>query len=81
VDSYIVRIYRNRQAVSGELAGLVETVGTSERFSFRSFPELTSLLSLMLQKDGKAAVVKGEPRDTETGPGRAGLNLIAGHKG
>lgn len=81
MESYIVRIYRKSQGVSDELAGLVETVGTSERLSFRNFPELTSVLRRMLQRDGDVAVVNAGPSDNEARAERAGLNLIAGHKG
>ena len=79
MDSYIVRIYRRSQGDPDELAGLVETVGTSERLSFRNFPELTSVLRRMLEHSGVDAVVKSQ--QTEAEPGRAILNLIAAHKG
>jgi len=79
MDSYIVRIYRRSQGDPDELAGLVETVGTSERLSFRNFPELTSVLHRMLQHNGADAIVKLQ--QTEAEPGGAVLNLVAAHKG
>jgi hypothetical protein len=79
MDSYIVRIYRKSQGDSGELAGLVETVGTSDRMSFRNFPELTSVLRRMLEHKQADAVVKIQ--QTEAKPGAAILNLVAAHKG
>ncbi len=58
MDSYIVRIYRKGQDNTGELAGLVEMVGTSERLSFRNFPELSSVLRRMLEQGEDGAVVE-----------------------
>jgi hypothetical protein len=81
MESYIVRIYRKAQGEPDELAGLVETVGTSERLSFRTFPELTSVLRRMLRQDDGVAVVNTEQTGTDGGAERVGLNLIAGHKG
>lgn len=81
MDSYIVRIYRRGQDDSGDLAGLVEMVGTNDRLSFRNFPELTSVLRRMLKQGGGDAVLKLQQADTTVSGGRAGLNLVAGHKG
>jgi len=81
MDSYIVRIYRRTQGDSDELAGLVETVGTSERLSFRNFPELTSVLHRMLEHDSDAVLAKQQQTGTEAKPDRASLNLVAGFKG
>lgn len=81
MDSYIVRIYRRGQDDSGDLAGLVEMVGTNDRLSFRNFPELTSVLRRMLKQGGDDAVLKLQQADTTVSGGRAGLNLVAGHKG
>jgi hypothetical protein len=81
MDSYIVRIYRRSQGDPDELAGLVETVGTSDRLSFRNFPELTSVLRRMLAHGAADAVVKLQQTDTEAKPERVNLNLVAGHKG
>lgn len=81
MDSYIVRIYRRGQDDPGDLAGLVEMVGTSDRLSFRNFPELTSVLRRMLTQGGDDAVLRQQQADATANSGRAGLNLVAGHKG
>lgn len=81
MDSYIVRIYRRGQDDPGELAGLVEMVGTSERMSFRDFPELTSVLRRMLKQGEGSAVVNLQQTAATSKSDTAGLNLVAGHKG
>jgi hypothetical protein len=81
MDSYIVRIYRRGQDDPGELAGLVEMVGTSDRLSFRNFPELTSVLRRMLKQGGDDAVLKLQQADAKVSRGRAGPNLVAVNKG
>jgi hypothetical protein len=81
MDSYIVRIYRRGQDDPGELAGLVEMVGSSDRLSFRNFSELTSVLRRMLKQGGDDAVPKLQQADSTVTAGRAGLNLVAGYKG
>jgi hypothetical protein len=81
MDSYIVRIYRRDQDDPGELAGLVEMVGTSDRLSFRNFPELTSVLRSMLTQGGDDAVLKLQQADAKVNGGRAGMTLVAGNKG
>ncbi len=82
MESYIVRIYRRGQNDSGDLAGLVEMVGTSDRLSFRNFSELTSVLRRMLRQGGNDAVVKLQQQaDATVTTGRTGNNLMAGHKG
>jgi hypothetical protein len=81
MDSYIVRIYRRGQDDPGDLAGLVEVVGTSDRLSFRNFPELTTVLRRMLKQGGDDAVLKLQQADATVTGGGAGLNLVAGHKG
>ena len=81
MDSYVVRIYRRDQDDPGELAGLVEMVGTSDRLSFRNFPELTSVLRSMLTQGGDDAVLKLQQADDRVNGGRAGMTLVAGNKG
>lgn len=81
MDSYIVRIYRRGQDDPGELAGLVEMVGTSERLSFRNFPELSSVLRRMLKLGEDGAVVKMQPAGATSIADGSGLNLAAGRKG
>ena len=81
MDSYIVRIYRRGQGDPGELAGLVEMVGTSERLPFRTFPELSSVLYRMLKRGEDGAVANLKQTGATSKPGRADFNLVAGHKG
>ena len=81
MDSYIVRIYRRGQDDPGDLAGLVEMVGTSDRLSFRNFSELTSVLRRMLKQGRDNADLKLQQADSTVAGGRAGLNLVAGYKG
>ena len=81
MDSYIVRVYRRGQDNPGELAGLVEMVGTNERLSFRNFPELATVLRRMLRQDGNIDVVKMQQTTATSKPDLGGLNLVAGHKG
>ena len=81
MDSYIVRIYRRDQDDPGELAGLVEMVGTSDRLSFRNFPELTSVLRSMLTQGGDDAVLKLQQAGASVNGGRTALNLVVGNKG
>jgi len=80
MDSYIVRIYRRSQDNPDELAGLVEMVGSSERMSFKTFSELTSVLYRLLdhQKDQFVSLQK---TNTENKSGLVGMSLVAGHKG
>lgn len=81
MESYIVRIYRRGRDNAGELAGLVEMVGTSERLSFRDFPELSAVLRRLLKQGEDGAVVKLQQNGATSTTDRAGLNLVAGHKG
>ena len=39
MESFIVRIYRRSRTKPGEIAGLVETVGSDENKAFHSFAE------------------------------------------
>jgi hypothetical protein len=79
MDSYIVRIYRRSKCDPDELAGLVETVGTSERSSFRNFPELTSVMRRVLELDDAGAVISLQQKEAKQG--REILSLVAAHKG
>ena len=54
MESFIVRIYRRSQTKPGEIAGLVETVGTEEKRAFQSFAGLITEL--------KRAVMFGEAK-------------------
>jgi hypothetical protein len=44
MESYIVRIYRRNQNDAGEVAGLVETVGTDLKRPFQSFSGLVNAM-------------------------------------
>lgn len=44
MESYIVRVYRRIQNEAGDVAGLVETVGSDEKKAFQSFSGLISAL-------------------------------------
>ena len=44
MESYIVRIYRRSRKEPGEVAGLIETVGTDEKRAFKSFSGLVSAI-------------------------------------
>jgi hypothetical protein len=52
MESFIVRVYRRSRTKPGEIAGLVETVGTDERRAFQSFAGLITAL--------KHAVLRGD---------------------
>jgi hypothetical protein len=54
MESFIVRVYRRSHTKPGELAGLVETVGTDEKRAFQSFVGLITAL--------KRAVMIGEAK-------------------
>ena len=52
MESFIVRIYRRSRTKPGEIAGLVETVGSDEKKAFQSFAGLINAL--------KHAILRGE---------------------
>lgn len=45
MESYIVRLYRRDAGQTGNLVGLVETVGKDEQRPFHSADELVAILS------------------------------------
>ena len=53
MESFIIRVYRRSCTKPGEVAGLVETVGTDEKRAFQSFAGLITAL--------KHTVLRGEP--------------------
>jgi hypothetical protein len=55
MESYIVRIYRRSRKEPGEVAGLVETVGTDEKRSFKSFSGLISAIRETIGRNEKNA--------------------------
>ena len=44
MESYIVRVYRRMQNDKGDVAGLVETVGSDEKKAFQSFSGLITAI-------------------------------------
>lgn len=44
MESFIVRVYRRGCTKPGEIAGLIETVGTNEKKSFQSYAGLITAL-------------------------------------
>ena len=44
MESYIVRVYRRLHNEQGDVAGLVETVGTDEKKAFQSFSGLVTAI-------------------------------------
>ena len=52
MESFIVRVYRRSRTKTGEITGLVETVGTDEKTVFHTFAGLITAL--------KHAVLRGE---------------------
>ena len=56
MESFIVRVYRRSRAKPGEIAGLVETVGSDEKKAFQSFAGLiTALKHVVVRGETKAA--------------------------
>jgi hypothetical protein len=56
MESFIVRVYRRSRAKPGEIAGLVETVGSDEKKAFHSFAGLiTALKHVVVHGETKAA--------------------------
>ena len=55
MESYIVRIYRRSRKEPGEVAGLVETVGTDEKRAFKSFAGLITAVREAIAKNEKNA--------------------------
>jgi hypothetical protein len=51
MESYIVRVYRRGRDDPDEIAGLVETVGTDERRSFKSFSGLVAAIRRAIDED------------------------------
>jgi hypothetical protein len=56
MESFIVRVYRRNRTKTGELSGLVETVGTDDKRVFHTFAGLITAL--------KHAVLRGESHAT-----------------
>jgi len=43
-DSYVIRVYRREETGTGQLVGLVETVGNEEQKPFATIEELWNIL-------------------------------------
>jgi hypothetical protein len=56
MDSYIVRVYRRIQNDKGDVAGLVETVGTDEKKAFQTFSGLITAIRHAIGNDADPAV-------------------------
>jgi hypothetical protein len=56
MESFIVRVYRRSRTKPGEIAGLVETVGSDEKRAFQSFAALISLLKNAILRGDTTAV-------------------------
>jgi len=55
MESYIVRIYRRSRNKPGEVAGLIETVGTDEKQAFQSFTGLVAAMKQAIVRNEKNA--------------------------
>ena len=60
MESYIVRVYRRMQNDKGDVAGLVETVGSDERKSFQSFSGLITAIRDAIGKGADPAVFRNK---------------------
>lgn len=58
MESFIVRVYRRGSSKPGEIAGIVEAVGTDEKKSFQSYAGLITAL--------KHTVMHGETQGTNS---------------
>lgn len=57
MESYIVRVYRRTQNETGDIAGLVETVGSEEKRTFQSFSGLISAIRQTIGNGADPAVL------------------------
>lgn len=74
MDSYVVRVYRRNQNNTEEIAGLVETVATDEKRSFRSFSGLVTAIRLAIWNERTPKL----PGQNLARPGTAGNKKQAG---
>jgi hypothetical protein len=65
MESFIVRVYRRSRTIPGEMAGLVETVGTDERRAFQSIAGLIRALqnAILSVSDTGSASASGHAGD------------------
>jgi hypothetical protein len=66
MESYIVRIYRRFHNNAGDVAGLVETVGTDEKKAFQSFSGLVAAIRNAIGNGVDPAVLPGEESEADT---------------
>jgi len=67
MESFIVRVYRRSCTKPGEVAGLVESVGTDEKRAFQSFTGLISVLKNAILR-GDISPVNSVERDGYSAP-------------
>jgi hypothetical protein len=60
MESFIVRVYRRSRTKPGEIAGLVEAVGTEEKRAFQSFTGLIGALRNMILPADNTVISKAE---------------------
>ena len=72
MESFIVRVYRRSRTTPGEIAGLVETVGTDQRRAFQSFAGLITVLqnAVLHRSDARDKVNDHADDDAYTTPGK-----------
>lgn len=60
MESYIVRVYRRMQNDKGDVAGLVETVGSDEKKAFQSFAGLITAIRDAIGNGADPAVFRNK---------------------
>jgi hypothetical protein len=60
MESFIVRVYRRSRTKQGEIAGLVETVGSDEKKAFQSFAGLINTLRKAIHPADNTDITKAE---------------------
>jgi len=66
MESYIVRVYRRSQNDTGDVAGIVETVGTDEKKTFQSFSGLVNAIRNVIGNGAAPAVLGPKSIYTES---------------
>jgi hypothetical protein len=62
MESYIVRIYRRFHNSQGDVAGLVETVGSDEKKAFQSFSGLITAIRHAIGHGADPAELRSKPK-------------------
>jgi len=60
MESFIVRVYRRGRTKPGEIAGLVETVGSDEKRAFQSFDGLINTFRKAIHPADNTVITKTE---------------------